>query len=101
MIYKITERDYYYIPTLEGAGADFDPVIWTREVESTVTSLSEVLDAAKAFNDVWKEVRMTTFSDGFELNSGAGSERPNHPDHYFTPRHELCVEWNQKGLQWD
>ena len=101
MIYKITELDYYYIPTPEGAGADFDPVIWTREVESTVTSLNEVLDAARAFNNVWKEVKMTTFDDGFKLNSGAGSEYPSHPDHYFTPRHELFVKWNQEGLQWD
>lgn len=97
MTYKLFERDYYYRPTPEDAGPEFDPVVWTREETKEVYSIQEALNAGIAFSTVWDYVKMKSREDGIEFTSGSNSEGFEHPDHYYTMRHELFISLDENS----
>lgn len=91
-MYRVTERDYYYIPTPEGADSTFDPVIWTREECMEPVILENVIDMMYVFNNTHEKVMMTMNESGLTLSDHSDSEDISHKDYYYTKRHEMHVE---------
>jgi len=94
MKYKITEKEFYYVPESdERYNNDNEGVIWTEISSKKVNSLREVVQNAMDFIDAYKSVQP---DNGYEdtliyLVSNVNSDKPGHKNYYYTKRHVLDV----------